>query len=103
MLVNSRNGPNLGLAQRRAIHGDPRSCGRVARILINAVLPMLFVIAATGILLYVDPIVTIWLCLLVAIAAPFFYWTNVRGGTFFSTHGADLCARGAREASTYRR
>ena len=82
VLVNSRNGPNLGLAQRRAIHNDPRSCGRVARILINAVLPMLFVIVATGILLYVDPIVTIWLGLLVAIAAPFFYWANVRGARF---------------------
>lgn len=82
VLINSRPTSSLELVGQRVIQGDPRGCGRVARILINAVLPTLFVIVATLILIFLDPFVTLWLGLLVAFAAPFFYWTSVRGARF---------------------
>ena len=81
-LVNERAKPNIGIPERRAIHRESRVCGIVARILINAVVPALFVIVATGILLYTDPTVTLWLGLLVAMAAPLLYWVSVRGARF---------------------
>ena len=81
-LVNAGDGQKIGIAERRAIHSEPRVCGRVARILIDAVLPLLFVLVATGILLFADPIVTLCLGVLVALTTPLLYKISVRGARF---------------------
>ena len=81
-LINSRGQSTIGIPERRAIHNDSRICGRVATILVAAVLPMLFALVATGVLFVTDPIVTLWLTLLVLLASPFLYWVNVRGARF---------------------
>jgi hypothetical protein len=81
-LVNGRTGTSFGPGERLAIHGDPRSCGRVARILIEAVLPALFVIVSTVVLIVLEPMVTFWLGLLVLAAGPFLYLVSVRAAGF---------------------
>ena len=75
----------FGPRERRAIHSEPRLCGRIVRILLDAAVSVAFVLVATVLLVIIDPLVTLWLFALVILAAPFFYWVSLRGARFAQT------------------
>lgn len=63
----------------RLIKSDPRFCGRVARITVNMILPALAFAGTFTILIWLDPVLTLVMVVLLAAALPFLYVVNVRG------------------------
>lgn len=63
----------------RLIQSDPRLCGRVARITVNMILPVLVFAATFAVLLVLDLWLTLAVIVLIGAALPFLYVVNVRG------------------------
>lgn len=63
----------------KALQGDPRYCGRVARITIGIVLPVLTFLGTFAMLLWLDARLTIIVLILMGGALPILYAINVKG------------------------
>lgn len=59
--------------------GDSRYCGRVARITVNMILPVIAFVTTFTVLMVLDPLLTLIIIVLLAAALPFLYVVNVRG------------------------
>jgi hypothetical protein len=63
----------------RLIQSDPRYCGRVARITVNMIPPVLAFAGTFMVLIFLDPILTLSLVAILFTALPLLYVVNVRG------------------------